>query len=80
MTLEMRFWEKFDRRGDLECWPWLGVTVKGYGIFWVDSKRRAARVPLSPRQLRAGPAAPAFRRQTCAAAPAPATRGPEGRP
>jgi len=43
MTLEMRFWEKVDRRGDLECWPWLGVTVKGYGIFWVDSKRRAAR-------------------------------------
>lgn len=23
-----------DRRGPDECWPWTGVTIKGYGNFW----------------------------------------------
>jgi hypothetical protein len=27
-----RFWSKVDRRGDGECWPWLGARLKsGYG-------------------------------------------------
>jgi len=28
-----RFWEKVDRRGEDECWPWLAGTHKGYGTF-----------------------------------------------
>ncbi len=29
-----RFWAKVDRRGDDECWPWLGfVSAAGYGQF-----------------------------------------------
>jgi hypothetical protein len=30
--VELRFWRKVDRRGDDECWPWLGGRTKtGYG-------------------------------------------------
>lgn len=29
--LEDRFWEKVDRRGDDECWPWIGGKANGYG-------------------------------------------------
>ena len=28
-----RFWEKVDRRGEDQCWPWLAGTHKGYGTF-----------------------------------------------
>jgi hypothetical protein len=28
-----RFWEKVERRGEDECWPWLAGTHKGYGTF-----------------------------------------------
>lgn len=32
LVLVERFWSKVDRRGDEECWPWLGsCTEKGYG-------------------------------------------------
>jgi hypothetical protein len=55
MTLAERFWEKVERHGEYECWPWLGVTVKGYGIFWVDSRRRAARAHRVAYELVLGP-------------------------
>lgn len=33
-TREQRFWEKVDRRGTNECWPWTGSLAKsGYGAF-----------------------------------------------
>lgn len=33
------YWEKVDRRGDDECWPWLGAKrKKGHGVFFVDGK------------------------------------------
>jgi len=33
-TLEERFWEKVDRRGPDECWPWIaGHFSNGYGSF-----------------------------------------------
>lgn len=32
---EERFWEKIDKRGPDECWPWLaGSDQRGYGSFW----------------------------------------------
>ena len=29
--LTERFWEKVDRRGPDECWPWTASTSRGYG-------------------------------------------------
>lgn len=41
-----RFREKFDKRGDDECWPWIGTIGKnrgGYGLFkMTDGKQRKA--------------------------------------
>lgn len=43
-TPEQRFWEKVDKRGPDECWPWLGHLSKmpdgspGYGSICVNSK------------------------------------------
>lgn len=32
-TLDERFWPRVDRRGDDECWPWLGAPNEhGYGV------------------------------------------------
>ncbi len=32
VPLEQRFWERVDRRGPDECWPWMGAPdKKGYG-------------------------------------------------
>lgn len=31
MIDEERFWEKVDRRGPDECWPWTASLQKGYG-------------------------------------------------
>lgn len=34
-TLEERFWEKVDKRGDDECWNWIANKGKtGYGMVW----------------------------------------------
>jgi len=30
-----RFWSWVDKRGATECWPWRGVTSRGYGRFHV---------------------------------------------
>ncbi|WP_181778935.1 HNH endonuclease signature motif containing protein [Pseudonocardia pini] len=35
-----RFWQKVDRRGDAECWPWVGGRkAAGYGQFTVDGHK-----------------------------------------
>jgi hypothetical protein len=37
-ALEERYWEKVDKRGDDECWPWLAAKhERGYGQFWVGT-------------------------------------------
>jgi hypothetical protein len=45
-SLEQRFWEKIDKRGLNECWPWIGgKTGRGYGCFrWNGIPRNAHKV------------------------------------
>lgn len=38
-SIEERFWEKVDRRGSDECWPWMNSTARGYGEFYVSPER-----------------------------------------
>lgn len=47
-TPEEQFWNKVDKRGPDECWPWLGqLTEKWYGVFTVNGKQvRAHRFSL----------------------------------
>lgn len=46
--LEERFWEKVDKRGSAECWPWIGsIDTRGYGTIGANGGRpllRAHRV------------------------------------
>lgn len=47
IPMEDRFWAKVDRRGDADCWPWLGAgDQRGYGLFKLEvgSQGRAHRV------------------------------------
>ncbi len=40
-----RFWEKVDRRGPDECWPWLACVRRedeGYGAFGIDNRHHPA--------------------------------------
>lgn len=40
MDLATRFWSKVDRRGDDECWPWMGAkNENGYGMLSMPSKK-----------------------------------------
>jgi len=45
VPLKDRFWAKVDKRGPDECWPWTSITSKGYGVIYVNPrKRRASQV------------------------------------
>lgn len=38
--LEVRFWEKVDKRGPTECWPWLGSkSGVGYGNLKLEARK-----------------------------------------
>jgi len=42
-SLEERFWEKVDRRGADECWPWKSCrSPRGYGCFHLHGRRVSA--------------------------------------
>lgn len=42
-SLESRFWQKVDRRGPDECWPWLAACREGgYGHIKVKGKMQSA--------------------------------------
>jgi hypothetical protein len=45
MTLEERLWSKVDRRGDEECWPWIGGLSHGKPNMNID------RTSVSPRKV-----------------------------
>lgn len=46
--LEKTYWERTDRRGDNECWPWLGKrNAKGYGQI------QRSRAPAGSRHVKA---------------------------
>lgn len=39
ISLDKRFWEKVDRRGPDECWPWIGAEHgRGYGGILINYK------------------------------------------
>lgn len=43
-AVEAGFWNRVDRRGDDECWPWTGDTdPRGYGRFYVPSAGKRIR-------------------------------------
>ncbi len=39
-----RFWEKVDKRGPDECWPWMGSAISKdrRGTFWLNGRNRTA--------------------------------------
>lgn len=42
-TIEAAFWAKVDKRGAVECWPWLGTRRrKGYGLLDYGGRRYSA--------------------------------------
>lgn len=43
-TLTERFWEKVDKRGPDQCWPWRGarLTDSGHGQLWDGERVRPA--------------------------------------
>jgi len=42
--MEERFWEKVDKRGPDECWPWIGGKDRnGYGSFALGSRKIGRR-------------------------------------
>lgn len=37
IPVHIRFWNHVDKKGENECWPWLGSTASGYGQFNLGS-------------------------------------------
>jgi hypothetical protein len=58
--LEERFWEKVDRRGPDECWPWIGsATAPGmHGKIWVASEQRTVIASRVSWEMHNGPIPP----------------------
>lgn len=49
MTLADRFWCKVDKRGEDDCWPWIGANngKEMRGVIWFEGKRhKAPRISL----------------------------------
>lgn len=42
LAQEARFWANVDRRGDNECWPWIGPLNDGYGYLYYRGQTRKA--------------------------------------
>lgn len=53
--IEARFWEKVDKRGPDECWPWLGATTfYGYGVIG-EGRRKLIRSHRLSYEMHTGP-------------------------
>lgn len=55
--IEERFWKKVDRRGDDECWPWLGAVTRGRGGIGLGGRMTSSHrvaVALDGRTIPAG--------------------------
>ena len=51
-TLEQRFWEKVDIRGDDECWNWKANKIpQGYGYISVGNKWKGTRKELRTHRV-----------------------------
>jgi hypothetical protein len=49
-SMECRFWSKVDKRGDGDCWQWLGsVGWTGRGHFRIGDNRKNSRIIHAPR-------------------------------
>lgn len=54
-TPERRFWEKVDKRGPDECWPWTASRMKfGHGEFFVSPERGKVPAHSYARELHEG--------------------------
>jgi len=54
-----RFWEKVDRRGSDECWPWLGAMMpQGYGSIWCRERQSRVNAHRVSYELSVGPIPP----------------------
>jgi len=55
-TTEERFWEKVDRRGPNECWPWIAsLTGPGYAQFFIDKDHKSGLGHRYAYELLVGP-------------------------
>ena len=55
-SLEERFWEKVDKKGDDECWEWLArINRDGYGQFDVSSPKKSIFAHRMAWELTYGP-------------------------
>lgn len=43
-TIEERFWEKVDKKGDSECWEWQGSRAHRYGVIKFSNSRKQISV------------------------------------
>lgn len=42
IPLEQRFWQKVERLGPSDCWPWKGSVDRDRGTIWVEGRLRKA--------------------------------------
>ena len=50
-----KYWQRVDRQGPDECWPWLGSLLRGYGQFYVGGERRYVRATHVGYEIAFGP-------------------------
>jgi hypothetical protein len=57
--LAERFWEKVDKRGPDECWPWVGsIDTRGYGSIGANGGKPLLRAHRVAYELCVGPIPP----------------------